>query len=77
MGRLGNALTKKRLESRTGLQRFLQTWLCVINYDPTFTAAKKNKKTGKKALARIDAHSNQAKPESFGLPVQHVHRPVM
>ena len=72
---LGDALTKKRLDSRLGLQRFLQSWKWAINFDPTFTAAKKNKKTGKTALARLDAH--QTKSESFCLPVQHVRRASM
>ena len=56
---LGDALTKKRLDSRLGLQRFLQSWKWAINFDPTFTAAKKNKKTGKTALAKLDAHQTK------------------
>ncbi|CAK9114245.1 unnamed protein product [Durusdinium trenchii] len=32
---LGDALTKKRLDSRLGLQRFLQSWKWAINFDPT------------------------------------------
>ena len=51
---LADALTKKRQDCRTGLQRFLQTWLWCIKYDPQFQSAKKNKKAGRTAVSEID-----------------------
>ena len=51
---LADALTKKRPDCRVGLQRFLQTWMWCVAFDPTFTAAKKNKSLGKSAVQCID-----------------------
>ena len=53
---LADALTKKRLESRWGLLKFLRTGHWSIRFDPSFTSAKKGKKIGKSAIEAIDQH---------------------
>jgi hypothetical protein len=73
---LADALTKKRPECRLGLQRFLQTWEWAILFDPTFTAAKRNKRVGKSALDRFGPVANFCVDEELltdeeCLPVQH------
>ena len=47
-------MTKKRVDAREGLMKFLKTWLWSIAYDPDFVAAKKNKTTGNTAVAKVD-----------------------
>ena len=51
---LGDALTKKRPDCRTGLLKYLKTKLWCVAFDPTFTAAKKNAKKGHTAVSAID-----------------------
>ena len=75
---LADALTKKRSECRLGLQRFLQTWEWAILFDPTFTAAKRNKRVGQSALDRFGPVANFLVDEELltdeeCLPVQHWH----
>ena len=67
---LADALTKKRAESRAGLLRFLQTWEWAIAFDPTFTAAKKNKKVGMSALDRLASERSET-------PVVFTHEPSL
>ena len=47
---LADALTKKRPDSRVGLMKYLSTWQWAIAFDPSFTAAKRNKQFGKSAI---------------------------
>ena len=54
---LSDALTKKRPDCRTGLQKFLSVYRWSIRFDPSFTAAKKGKKLGKTAISAVDHHS--------------------
>ena len=56
---LADAFTKRKAESRLGLQRFLETWEWSIAFDPTFTAAKKNKKLGRTAIQKMEEESSQ------------------
>ena len=59
---LGDALTKKRSDCRTGLLKFLRTGRWCIRYDPNFVSAKKNKKAGRSAITTIDealGHGNE------------------
>ena len=51
---LGDALTKKKMEARLGLVKFLTTWLWSIAFDPSFTSAKKSKAQGRSAIGAID-----------------------
>ena len=51
---LGDALTKKRPDCRTGLLKYLKTKLWCVAFDPTFTTAKKNAKKGHTAVNAID-----------------------
>eukprot|EP00439_Symbiodinium_sp_Y106_P045439 s1898_g5.t1 len=51
---LGDALTKKKMEARLGLLKFLTTWLWSIAFDPSFTSAKKSKAQGRSAIGAID-----------------------
>jgi hypothetical protein len=51
---LADAMTKKRMDSRIGLTKFLKTWPWSIAYDPNFVAAKKNRKIGKTAVQKVD-----------------------
>ena len=53
---LADALTKKRMDSRVGLLKFLRTGVWSIKFDPDFTAAKKGKKIGKSAVDAVDKH---------------------
>ena len=69
---LADALTKKRSECRLGLQRW------AILFDPTFTAAKRNKRIGQSALDRFGPVANFLVDEELltdeeCLPVQHWH----
>ena len=50
---LADALTRRKLEARLGLLRFLQGGKWAIKYDPSFRSAKKSKKVGKSALDTI------------------------
>ena len=64
------------------MKRFLQTWEWAILFDPTFTAAKKNKKAGKSALDRLGLLEqllvDGAQTDEECLPVQHPdHLPVV
>ena len=56
---LGDALTKKRPDCRTGLLKFLRSGRWCIKFDPNFVSAKKNKKAGRSAVTTVD--------ESLGL----------
>ena len=67
---LGDALTKKRQECRQGLEYFLRTNRWCIAFDPTFTAAKKNKKTGQTAIARMNQKPNYELANDWELRVQ-------
>ena len=51
---LADGFTKKRAESREGLVKYLRTRLWSIAFDPNFIAAKKNRKTGKTAIQKVD-----------------------
>ena len=51
---LADGFTKKRAESRDGLVKYLRTRLWSIAFDPNFIAAKKNRKTGKTAIQKVD-----------------------
>ena len=51
---LADSMTKKRSESRFGLEKFLKTWVWTIAFDPSFTASKKNRRVGKSAIQQID-----------------------
>ncbi|OLP94250.1 Copia protein [Symbiodinium microadriaticum] len=51
---LGDALTKKRSDCRTGLLKFLRTQRWCIRYDPQFISAKKNKQAGRSAVDHVD-----------------------
>ena len=51
---LGDSMTKKKQDSREGLMKMLSTWHWSIAYDPEFVAAKKNKKLGRTAVAKVD-----------------------
>ena len=42
-----DALTKKKLEARQGLLKYLSTFLWSIAFDPTFTSSRKSKQKGK------------------------------
>ena len=57
---LGDALTKKRPDCRTGLMKFLQTRLWCVAFDPSFTAARKNAQRGKSAIQTIDKKRAQS-----------------
>ena len=69
---LADAMTKKRSESRSGLERFLQTWRWCVAFDPNFVSAKRNKKAGKSALSRMqdslgdDSNENTLQPGPHG-----------
>ena len=47
-------MTKKRNHSREGLMKFLRHWHWSIAFDPSFTAAKKNKRAGLTAVRKVD-----------------------
>lgn len=51
---LGDALTKKRPDSRAGLMKFLRTRLWCVAFGPSVTAARKNAQRGKSAIQTID-----------------------
>eukprot|EP00434_Breviolum_minutum_P014147 symbB.v1.2.012474.t1/scaffold861.1/size176854/4 len=51
---LADGFTKKRAESREGLVKYLRTRLWSIAFDPNFIAAKKNRRTGKTAIQKVD-----------------------
>ena len=53
---LADAMTKKKADSRTGLLKFLQTWLWSIAFDPTFTSSRKCKQRGHSAVRQVDRH---------------------
>lgn len=51
---LADSMTKKRNDSRDGLMKFLRHWHWSIAFDPSFTAAKKNKRAGLTAVKKVD-----------------------
>ena len=51
---LADAFTKKRGDSRVGLLKFLKSRHWSVAYDPNFIAAKRNRKTGKTAIQKVD-----------------------
>ena len=51
---LADAFTKKRGESRLSLLKYMKSRCWSIAFDPNFVAAKRNKKTGKTAIQKID-----------------------
>ena len=51
---LADAFTKKRADSRVGLLKYLKTRHWAVAYDPNFVAAKRNKKSGKTAIQKVD-----------------------
>ena len=51
---LGDALTKKKQESRVGLVKFLRTGLWSVAFDPTFTSARKSHEQGQSAVKVVD-----------------------
>ena len=51
---LADSMTKKRNDSREGLMKFLRHWHWSIAFDPSFTAAKKNKRAGLTAVRKVD-----------------------
>ena len=51
---LGDSMTKKRADSREGLMKFLRCWHWCIAFDPSFTAAKRNKRAGWTAVQKVD-----------------------
>ena len=51
---LGDSMTKKSAESREGLMKFLRCWHWCIAFDPSFTAAKRNKRAGWTAVQKVD-----------------------
>ena len=53
---LGNALTKKKAETRAGLLKFLRTLLWSVAYDKDFVSARKNHEKGRSAVKTIDRH---------------------
>ncbi|CAE7799282.1 GIP [Symbiodinium sp. CCMP2456] len=53
---LSDSMTKKKLESRLGLLKFLQTKHWAIKYDPSFSSAKRSKQQGHTALRHVDRH---------------------
>ena len=62
---LGDALTKKRPDCRTGLLKYLKTKLWCVAFDPTFTAAKKNAKKGHTAVSATDGVRDSQPDFSF------------
>ena len=53
---LADALTKRKLEARLGLLKFLRSGHWSIRFDPSFTSAKKGKKQGRCAIDTVDQH---------------------
>ena len=51
---LADSMTKKRPDCRTGLTKYPSKRLWCIAFDPSFTAAKKNAKSGRTAVRAID-----------------------
>ena len=47
-------MTKKRADSREDLMKFLHGWHWCIAFDPSFTAAKRNKRAGLTAVQKVD-----------------------
>jgi hypothetical protein len=47
-------MTKKRAEAREGLLKFLKILHWSVAFDPSFTAAKRNRKLGQTAIKKMD-----------------------
>ena len=69
---LGDALTKKRAECRTGIQKFLSSGQWCIMFDPLFVSAKRNKKAGKSAVDVLQRALNSETDQltSFGVDAE-------
>ena len=64
---LGDALTKKKAECRAGLIKFLKTGLWSVQFDRSFTSARRNHQQGQSAIRHVDAASGSKVEEDFGL----------
>ena len=51
---MADAFTKKRGDSRVGLLKYLKTRHWAVAFDPNFVAAKRNKKSGRTAIQKVD-----------------------